>query len=59
MKSIKKELTVATCTLLSQSADVQALENAWELDSSYLFYSEADDRVTVHKFVGKAGEFRI
>ena len=55
MKSIKKELAVATCTLLSQSADVQALENAWELDSSYLFYSEADDRVTVHKFVGKAG----
>jgi len=56
MKSIKKELTVATCTLLSQSpASVHALENAWELDSSYLFYSEADDRVTVHKFAVQAG----
>ena len=56
MKSIKKELTVATCTLLSQSpASVHALENAWDLDSSYLFYSEADDRVTAHKFAVKAG----
>ena len=56
MKSIKKELTVATCTLLSQSpGSVHALENAWELDSSYLFYSEADDRVTVHKFAVQAG----
>ncbi|GMR01015.1 MAG: DUF3570 domain-containing protein [Gammaproteobacteria bacterium] len=56
MKSIKKELTVATCTLLSQhSANVHALENAWELDSSYLLYSEADDRVTVNKFSVQAG----
>jgi len=56
MKSIKKELTVATCTLLSQTpTSVQALENAWELDSSYLFYSEADDRVTVNKAVVQAG----
>jgi hypothetical protein len=56
MKSIKKELTVATCTLLSQSpGSVHALENAWELDSSYLLYSEADDRVTVHKFAVQAG----
>lgn len=56
MKSIKKELTVATCTLLAQnSANVHALENAWDLDSSYLLYSEADDRVTVNKFAVKAG----
>jgi len=56
MKSIKKELTVATCTLLAQNAEtVHALENAWQLDSSYLHYSEADDRVTVNKFVAKAG----
>ena len=56
MRSIKKELTVATCTLLAQNAEtVHALENAWEIDSSYLHYSEADDRVSVNKFVGKAG----
>ncbi len=56
MKSIKKELTVATCTLLSQSpAGVHALENAWELDTSYLLYSEADDRVEVNKFAVQAG----
>jgi len=56
MKSIKKELTVATCTLLSQTpTGVHALENAWELDSSYLLYSEADDRVTVNKFSVQAG----
>ncbi len=56
MKSIRKELTVASCTLLSQTpASVHALENAWELDSSYLFYSEADDRVSVNKFAVQAG----
>ena len=53
MKSIKKELTVATCTLLTHNS-AQALENAWELDSSYLFYSE-ENRVEVNKFVIKAG----
>lgn len=56
MKSIKKELTVATCTLLSQQVGtVYALENAWEIDSSYLHYAEADDRVSVNKFVVQAG----
>lgn len=56
MKSIKNKLTVATCTLLSQnSTSVQAIENAWDLDSSYLYYSEADDRVTVNKFAVQAG----
>ena len=56
MKSIKKELTVATCTLLSQApTNAQAIENAWEIDSSYLLYSEADDRVTVNKFTVQAG----
>ena len=56
MKSIRKELTVATCTLLAQNAEtVHALENAWEIDGSYLYYSEADDRVSVNKFVAKAG----
>ncbi|VAW40634.1 hypothetical protein MNBD_DELTA03-1639, partial [hydrothermal vent metagenome] len=56
MKHIKKELTVATCTLLSQApTNVHALENAWELDSSYLYYSEADDRVSVNKYAVQAG----
>lgn len=56
MKLIKKELAVATCTLLSQhSESVLALENAWEIDGSYLYYEEADDRIKVDKFVAKAG----
>ncbi len=56
MKSIKNKLTVATCTLLSQqSGNALAIENAWEVDSSALYYSEADDRVTVVKFVAAVG----
>lgn len=56
MKSIKNKLTVATCTLLSQqSGNALALENAWELDTSFLYYSEADDRVSVAKFVAGVG----
>ncbi|PCI08947.1 MAG: hypothetical protein COB77_01100 [Gammaproteobacteria bacterium] len=52
MKSIKNKLTVATCTLLSQqSGSVLAIENAWEIDNSFLYYSEADNRVSVAKFV--------
>ena len=56
MNSIKNKLTVATCTLLSQqSGNALAIENAWEVDSSALYYSEADDRVTVVKFVAAVG----
>ena len=56
MKSIKNKLTVATCTLLSQqSGNALAIENAWEIDSSFLYYSEADDRVSVAKFVASVG----
>ncbi len=56
MKSIKNKLTVATCTLLSQqSGNALALENAWEIDNSFLYYSEADDRVSVAKFVASVG----
>ncbi len=56
MKSIKNKLTVATCTLLSQHAgNTLALENAWEIDTSFLYYSEADDRVSVAKFVAGVG----
>lgn len=58
MKSIKKKLTLATCTLLSQqSGNALAFENAWEIDSSLLYYDEADDRVNVAKaVVGVSGD---
>lgn len=56
MKSIKNKLTIATCTLLSQqSGEALAIENAWEIDSSALYYSEADDRVSVTKLVASVG----
>ena len=56
MKSIKNKLTLATCSLLSQqSGNALAIENAWEVDSSLLYYSEADDRVDVTKFVAGVG----
>ena len=52
MKSIKDKLSVATCTLLSGGVhQAHAIDNAWDLDSSYLFYNEADDRVTVNKAI--------
>jgi hypothetical protein len=56
MKSIKNKLTLATCSLLTQqSGNAIAIENAWEIDSSALYYSEADDRVKVVKFVAGVG----
>jgi hypothetical protein len=56
MKSIKNQLTLATCSLLTQqSSNALAIENAWEIDSSALYYSEADDRVSVAKFVVGVG----
>ena len=56
MKSIKNKLTMATCTLLSQqSGNALAIENAWEIDTSYLYYAEADDRVSVSKLVASVG----
>lgn len=55
MKSIKNKLTFATCSLLTQqSGNALAIENAWEVDSSFLYYSEAEERVSVVKFVGGA-----
>lgn len=55
MKSIKNKLTLATCSLLSQqSGNALAIENAWEIDGSFLYYAEADDRVSVAKFVAGA-----
>lgn len=56
MNSIKNKLTLATCTLLSQqSGNALALENAWEIDTSFLYYAEAEDRVSVVKFVAGVG----
>lgn len=56
MKSIKNKLTLATCTLLSQqSGDVLAIENAWEVDGSFLYYSEANNRVNVAAYVAGVG----
>lgn len=53
MKKIKNKLSVATCTLLSSASQnaqsAEAIDNAWDLDSSFLFYSEDDDRVNVAK----------
>jgi len=55
MKSIKNKLTLATCSLLTQqSGNALAIESAWEVDGSFLYYSEADDRVSVAKFVAGA-----
>ncbi len=52
MKSIKNKLSLATCTLLSGGAQQAfAIDNAWDLDSSFLYYSEANDRVTVGKAI--------
>ncbi|MCW9013249.1 MAG: DUF3570 domain-containing protein [Gammaproteobacteria bacterium] len=52
MKSIKDKLSIATCTLLTGGAhQAQAIDNAWDLDTSYLYYGEADDRVTVNKAI--------
>jgi hypothetical protein len=54
MKSIRNKLSLATCSLLTTgNASAEAIENAWETDASYLYYSEVD-RVTVNKLVGYA-----
>jgi hypothetical protein len=58
MKSIKNKIRLATCSLLATTGNAVAeeIENAWELDSSYLYYSE-EDRVTVNKLIGTAKGF--
>ena len=57
MKSIRNKLSLATCSLLTTgNAAAEAIENAWETDASYLYYSEVD-RVTVNKLVGAAKGF--
>ncbi len=50
MKNIKNKLSIASCTLLGGvSHQAQAVENSWDLDSSFLYYDEADGRVSVKK----------
>lgn len=53
MKSIRKKLTLATCSLLAHSVPQANAEEAedWAMDSSLLHYSE-EDRITVNKFIG-------
>ncbi len=55
MKNIKHKLSLATCSLLGgatqQAHAAEAVDNAWELDSSLLYYAEEDDRVSVTKAV--------
>ncbi len=54
MKSIKEKLSLATCTLLAGGAhQAHAIDNAWDLDSSFLYYAEGDDRVQVAKAIAK------
>ncbi len=47
---IKGKLTMATCTLLQVSASVSqagaSQSGDWDIDSSFLYYSESDGRVT-------------
>lgn len=52
MKSIRNKLSIATCCLLSQNVlAASEIDNAWEIDSSLLYYSE-DERVSVTKLIG-------
>jgi len=51
MKSIRQRLGLTTCALLSQSANaLEAVDNAWEIDSTILQYNEVD-RISVTKAV--------
>lgn len=52
MKTIRHKLSLATCSLLSQHVGAATeIDNAWQIDSSALYYSE-QDRVTVYKLIG-------
>ncbi len=51
MKSIRQQLGLTTCALLSQSASaLEAVDNAWEIDSTVLHYNE-NGRISVTKAV--------
>lgn len=48
-KSIRQPLHLMTCALLSNQAEaIEVIDNAWEIDSGFLYYSE-DERVNVGK----------
>ena len=51
MSSLRQRLSLAACTLVAagHSALGQSAENPWEIDTSYLSYVEANDRVSVSK----------
>lgn len=49
--NVRSKLALASCALLSQHGLAQGVDNDWIIDSSYLNYTESDDRVTVHKLI--------
>ncbi len=51
MHSIRSRLALASCALLSQQGFAQGIDNDWVVDSSFLNYSESDDRVVVNKVI--------
>jgi len=53
--SIKSKLTMATCALLQAGAPAaQAETGEWDVDTAFLYYSEADGRVSVFEPVVSA-----
>ncbi|VAW66923.1 FIG01057804: hypothetical protein [hydrothermal vent metagenome] len=54
MKNITDRLSLAACTLISCSVQqVHSEKSDWDIDFSYLYYKEADDRVNVNKLITK------
>ena len=51
MKSIREQLALAAYTALGAIPQAYAIDNAWDIDSSYLYYSESDKRVNVNKAI--------
>lgn len=51
MKNIREKLSLAVCTTLGCMQHTYAIDNAWKLDSSYLYYNEDNDRVAVNKII--------
>jgi len=46
LKNIRGQISLATCTLLQVSASAQGAGNDWDVDTSFLYYSESDGRVS-------------
>ncbi len=50
MQRLQHKLGLAVCTLLAASnSDAQSTDSPWQVDTSYLSYVEADERVSVSK----------